>query len=82
MTTQEEPTEKTKKKSKKSKPVKVKKTLVDLVEASNLPSTSIVMDLSENNLLEQYRSEVEAKELGIPIVPSLTEDEFKKIIGD
>ena len=62
--------------------MKVKRTLIDLVESSNLSNTDIVMTLSENNLLTQYREELEAKILGIPIVPSLTEDEFKKIIGE
>lgn len=82
MVEKEEPIEKTKKKTKKSKPVEVKKTLVELVEASNLNFTSIVMDLSEKNLLEQYREELEAKKQGIPIIPSLTEKEFKKIIKE
>lgn len=82
MVEKEEPIEKTKKKTKKSKPVEVKKTLVELVEVSNLNFTSIVMDLSEKNLLEQYREELEAKKQGIPIIPSLTEKEFKKIIKE
>ena len=59
-----------------------KKTLVELVESSNVKFTSIVMDLAEHDLLNQYREELEAQEKGITIIPSINEAEFKKIIGE
>ena len=80
---EEEAIEKNTKKTKKtSKKDEEKKTLVELVESSNVKFTSIVMDLAEHDLLNQYREELEAQEKGITIIPSITEAEFKKIIGD
>lgn len=73
----DEDTKKTTKK--KTEP---KKTLIELVEQSEVSLTSIIMDLSQNGLLDQYREELIQKEQGIPIIPSITEAEFKKIIGD
>ena len=73
----DEDTKKTTKK--KTEP---KKTLIELVEQSEVSLTSIIMDLSQNGLLDQYREETIQKEQGIPIIPSITEAEFKKIIGD
>ena len=35
-----------------------------------------------NGLSNQYDEEVALKKAGMPIVPSITETEFKKIIGD
>ena len=61
---------------------KDKKTLVDLVEASDISEISIIMDLSMAGLLDQYYEEINLKKQGMPIIPSLTEAEFKKIIGD
>jgi hypothetical protein len=77
----EKNTDKNTKKSTK-KNTESKKTLVELVEASEVSIISIIMDLSQNGLLDQYREELSLKEQGIPIIPSITEAEFKKIIGD
>lgn len=82
-TKKEEAIEKNTKKTKKtSKKDEEKKTLVELVESSNVKFTSIVMDLAEHDLLNQYREELEAQEKGITIIPSINEAEFKKIIGE
>lgn len=81
MTKKDEKT--TDKDTKKSTKKAEKKTLVELVESlTDVSLTSIVMDLSQNGLLDQYREELSLKEQGIPIIPSITEAEFKKIIGD
>ena len=77
----EKNTDKNTKKSTK-KNTESKNTLVELVEASEVSIISIIMDLSQNGLLDQYREELSLKEQGIPIIPSITEAEFKKIIGD
>lgn len=74
--------EKNTKKSTKKKQSKDNKILVDLVEEFGVDKFSIIMDLSKNGLLDQYHEEIKLKELGVPIKPSITEDEFKKIIGD
>lgn len=76
--------EKTNKTTKKNPPTKKgeKKTLIDLVAESEVGLMSIIMDLSQNGLLNQYRDELTQKENGIPIIPSITEAEFKKIIGE
>ena len=70
--------------TKKDSPTKkeTKKTLIELVEEANVSFMSIIMDLSQNGLLQQYRDELTQKEKGITIIPSMTEAEFKKIIGD
>lgn len=80
----EETTEKVEKnaKNKKTTTKADKLVLVDLVEASNVRLTSIIMDLSREGLLNQYYDELDKKRKGIPIIPTLTEAEFKKIIGD
>ncbi|MBQ2654304.1 MAG: hypothetical protein IJF83_12155 [Methanobrevibacter sp.] len=80
MTKEDEKTNKTNKKPSTKK--ETKKTLIELVEASSVDFISIIMDLSQNGLLNQYRDEVTQKEQGITIIPSMTEAEFKKIIGD
>lgn len=72
--------ENTKKTTKKK--TEPQKTLIELVEESEVSLMSIIMDLSQNGLLNQYREEQIQKEQGIPIIPSITEAEFKKIIGD
>ncbi len=81
MTKEDEKTNKTNKKPSTKKEAD-KKTLIELVEASSVDFISIIMDLSQNGLLNQYRDEITQKEQGIPIIPSITEAEFKKIIGD
>lgn len=70
----------TKKATKKNN--ETKKTLIELVDESEVSYISIIMDLSQNGLLDQYREEVSLNEQGISIIPSITEAEFKKIIGD
>jgi len=87
MTVKEESTpevEKTDKNTKKTSTKKQSKKLVliDLVEQSGVDEISIIMDLSKNGLLDQYHDEIRLKKLGVPIKPSITENEFKKIIGD
>lgn len=88
MTVKEESTpkvEKTDKNTKKTtakKQSSKKKVLIDLVEQSGVDEISIIMDLSKHELLEQYHDEIRLKNLGVPIKPSITENEFKKIIGD
>lgn len=77
-----EKVEKNEKTTKKTPKNTDKKILVDLVEASDVRLTSIIMDLSKNGLIDQYYDEVGKKRKGIPIVPSISEAEFKKIIGD
>ncbi|MBQ6220027.1 MAG: hypothetical protein IJH63_00345 [Methanobrevibacter sp.] len=59
-----------------------KKILVDLVQASDVRLTSIIMDLSKHGLIDQYYEELANKQKGLPNTPSITEAEFKKIIGD
>ncbi len=81
MTKEDEKTNKTNKKP-STKKEDDKKTLIELVEASSVDFISIIMDLSQNGLLNQYRDEITQKEQGITIIPSMTEAEFKKIIGD
>ena len=80
----EETTEKVEKnaKNKKTTTKADKLVLVDLVEASNVRLTSIIMDLSREGLLNQYYDELDKKRKGILIIPTLSEAEFKKIIGD
>lgn len=88
MTVKEESTpevEKTDKNTKKNTTKKnkgQKLVLIDLVEQSGVDEISLIMDLSKNGLLDQYHDEIRLKKLGVPIKPSITENEFKKIIGD
>lgn len=56
-----------------------KKTLVELVETSNIPYPELVLKLSMNNLLKQYEYESTTNEY---VKPSLTINEFKKIVGE
>lgn len=66
---------------KKEEPKDEKFTLVELVESSEMPYPSLVMELHRAGLLEQYKEEKEAKgRLDIP--PTFTKAEFNKIIGE
>lgn len=56
-------------------------TLVELVRKSEISYPSIVMDLHRAGLLQQFEEELEA-EGRLDIEPTMTEAEFKKIIGD
>ena len=67
---------KTKKKSQDEK-----FTLVELVKASDEPLPSLVMDLHQAGLLEQYHEELEAYGR-LDIEPTITKAEFNKIIGE
>lgn len=88
MTVKEESTpevEKTDKNTKKTttkKQQSKKQILIDLVEKAGVDEISIIMDLSKHGLLDQYYDEIRLKKIGVPIEPSITENEFKKIIGD
>lgn len=80
-----EQTQETKKKTSASKTKTSKKsekfTLVELVKKSEAHYPSIIMDLAEAGLLEQYYQELE--DYGrLDIEPTITIDEFKKIIGE
>ena len=77
---EEEPKQSKKKTRKNNKKNNNLKTLVELVEASSIKKTSIVMDLSRENLLEQYYNEVEAKRKGHRIEPTISEAEFNRIV--
>lgn len=56
-----------------------KKTLKELVEESNIHYPKIILMLSANNLLKQYEYELHTNEY---VKPTMTESEFKKIIGE
>ena len=59
-------------------PKQDKKTLVELVESSNVHYPKIIMMLSSQDLLHQYEYESTTNK---HVEPSMTESEFKKIIG-
>ena len=73
-------------KKKKTTTTKTKKEekqiLLDLVESSDLKLTSVVMDLSRADLLDQYYEEREARAKGIPITSSITQKEFDKLMEE
>lgn len=56
-----------------------KRTLVDLVEESTVHYPKIIMMLSSQGLLHQYEYE---KSTNHHVEPSMTESEFKKLIGE
>lgn len=80
----------TKKVAKKtSKKTKVKKksnlplrTLIELVEESDIRRKDIIVRLARHNYLAQFYEEEEKRKIGYPIKPTINEDEFKKIIGE
>lgn len=68
-------------KKKQDKSDEEKFTLIELVQSSDAPFPSLIMDLHRAGLLVQYREELEM--IGkFDITPSLTKTEFDKIIGD
>lgn len=72
---------KTVKNEKKNNIVKNKKyNLVELVEQHPLSLARLTMDLSRTGLFKQYEKEYFKIKKGIPVKPSLTMDEFIKII--
>lgn len=70
------------KKETKSAEKKTKQILLDLVENSDMKLFKLVMNLSNADLLQQYEEEKELRKLGIPIEPTITEEEFKKIMEE
>ena len=75
----------TKKKEEKetTKPSSTKKEcLIDLVSKSEVPFWKMMMDLSRTGLDKQLEEEIKLRQLGEPIKPTITQDEFnKKILG-
>lgn len=63
----------------KKKTASEKFTLVELVEKSELHYPLIVMNLSRAGLLKQYKKEKENSGI-VDIVPSMTQEEFDKIM--
>lgn len=71
-----------KKETPKRKSKEELKTLLELVKNSDKSDTLIIMELSRNGYLTQYYTEEKRVLNGLEIEPSMTESEFKKIIGD
>ena len=63
----------------KKKTASEKFTLVELVEKSELHYPLIVMNLSRAGLLKQYKKETENSGI-VDIAPSMTQEEFDKIM--
>lgn len=68
------------KSKKKDKPAQ-KLTLVELVQSSKLHYPLIIMNLSRAGLLKQYEEELNAQGR-LDIQPTLTQNEFNKIMED
>ena len=66
---------------KKKEPQDEKFTLVELVKSSDAHYPSIIMDLHQAGLLEQYKEELKAYGR-LDIEPTITKKEFNKIIGE
>ena len=73
--------EPSKKVSKKQKKEAEKKTLIELVNETNINRLYLINYLGDNDLLAQFYEEERKLEMKEYIEPSITEDEFKKIIG-
>ena len=80
--TEEVPEETPKKTIPKGKSKEEKKTLLELVKSSNKSDTLIIMELSRNGYLTQFYTEEKRVLNGLEVEPTITESEFKKIIGD
>ena len=81
--TEEVPENQTPKKtSPKGKSKEEKKTLLELVKSSKKSDTLIIMELSRNGYLTQFYTEEKRVLNGLEVEPTMTESEFKKIIGD
>ena len=80
--TEEVPEETPKKTSPNGKSKEEKKTLLELVKSSNKSDTLIIMELSRNGYLTQFYTEEKRVLNGLEVEPTITESEFKKIIGD
>ena len=71
----------TKKKDSTKKKSKAEKfTLIELVTNCETPYPRIIMNLSKEGLLSQLEKEQELKQYGCPIEPTLTLEEFNKIV--
>lgn len=57
-----------------------KYTLLELIEKSKENKSVLMGVLAENKLLDKYEEELTAKERGMPITASSSEDEFNKKI--
>lgn len=68
-------------KNKKTKTSNEKFTLVELVQSSDLHYPLIIMNLSRAGLYEQYEEELKAQGR-LDIKPTLTQNEFNKIMED
>lgn len=74
----------TKKKEDKKDETKTssKQCLIDLVLQSEVPFWKMMMDLSRTGLDKQLEEEIKLRQLGEPVKPTITQDEFnKKILG-
>lgn len=83
----EESKKSSKKKKDKQDESKVKKnlplrTLIDLVDESQLRRKEIIVKLADNGYLNQFYEEEDKRRIGYPIEPTINENEFKKIIGE
>ena len=68
------------KKSTKNEETIEKFTLIELVENCTIKYSQIVMNLSQKGLLSQLEEERSLKHYGCPIEPSMTLEEFNKIV--
>ena len=78
----EEVVEDTSKKVTKNKSKGDLKTLIELVDNSKVGKFIIGVKLSKSGYLKQYHEEEKLRKGGFPIEPSMTEEEFNKIIGE
>ena len=58
------------------------RTLIELVKESGIRRKDIIVRLANNGYLGQFYEEEEKKRIGYPIKPTISEQEFKKIIGE
>lgn len=58
------------------------KTLIDLVNESGIRRKEIIVLLADNGYLGQFYEEEDKRKIGYPVKPTITEKEFKKIIGE
>lgn len=73
---------KNKKEKKAKKKIERKQVLLDLVLQSDKPIFVLMMDLSRVGLAKQLEEEIAMRKRGITISRTITESEFKKIVGE
>jgi len=73
---------KIKKEEKKTLPKGKLETLIDLVEKSDIRRKHIIVLLAEKGYLGQFYDEENKRRKGSYIEPTITEQEFEKIIGE